>query len=170
MSLDNCYRAYGRYLVTFNRMNPLLDAAIVREAALGPLTGAVMVAALNTKSRLAVLRGLLQNAGGEKADVVPLLTELAQEAKKQPIVQGTAYPAGTNSLQFVKPDVLGRGAGSGEFTAEAIDALADDLDERIDALAKALAITAADLAAMKRAGEEAGARRPRQGKGDDDGE
>jgi hypothetical protein len=171
MSLDNSYRAYGRYLVTLSRLNPLLDAAIVREAGLGPATGAILVAALNTKSRLAVLRGLLLNAGGEKADVVPTLTEIAQDAKRQPIVQGDALPGGTNSLLFQRPDVSGRGAVSAEYTAEEIDALADELDERIDTVAKALAVTAADLAALKRANDEVGARKHRKGgAADDDGE
>jgi len=40
MSLDNSFRAYGRFLVTFNRLNPLLDAAIVREAHTEPLSAA----------------------------------------------------------------------------------------------------------------------------------
>jgi len=113
MSLDNSFRAYGRFLVTFNRLNPLLDAAIVREAGLGPVTGAIIAGALNTKSRISLLRGLLLNAGGEKADIVPLLAEIAQDAKKQPIVQGLAYPGGTNSLVFQRPDVVGRFRQSG---------------------------------------------------------
>jgi hypothetical protein len=163
MSLDNSYRAYGRYLVTYNRLNPLLDAAIIRESGLGPASGAVLVSALNTKTRLAVLRGLLLNTGGEKADIVPLLTELAQEAKKLPLIQGTAYPGGTNSLQFHKPDVMGRGASTSEYTAEQIDALADDLEQRIESLTQALDITTADLAALKRANDELAARRPRRG-------
>jgi hypothetical protein len=170
MSLDNCYRAYGRYLVTFNRLNPLLDAAIVREAGLGPATGAIMAGALNTKSRLAVLRALLLNTGGEKADIVPLLTEIAQESKKQPIVQATAYAGGTNSLIFTRADVAGRGGATGaEYTAEEMDALADELSERIDNLQVALDISAADMAALKRAGEEsATAARRRRGNGDEE--
>jgi|SRR4051812_46669536 hypothetical protein len=164
MSLDNSFRAYGRFLVTFNRLNPLLDAAIVREAGLGPVTGAIIAGALNTKSRISVLRGLLLNAGGEKADIVPLLAEIAQDAKKQPIVQGLAYPGGTNSLVFQRPDVVGRfSAASAEYTAEAIDELADDLEQRIDALARALDLTPADLAALKRANDEMGTRRRRGG-------
>ena len=171
MSLDNSYRAYGRYLVTFNRLNPLLDAAILREAGLGPVTGCVIAGALNTKSRLGVLRGLLLNTGGEKADIVPLLAEIAQEAKKQPIVQGLAYAGGTNSLIFMRPDVGGRGASSAEYTAEEMDALADELSERIDNLQVALDITAADLTSLKRAADEMASRRRRGGgggNGDDD--
>jgi hypothetical protein len=167
MSLDNAYRAYGRYLVTYNRLNPLLDAAIVRESGLGPEAGAIMVAPLNTKSRVAVLRGLLLNTGGEKADVVPLLTELAQDVKKQAIVQGDAYPGGTNSLLFVRPDVMGRGTAGAEHTAEEIDALADALDKRVEAIGRALDINAADLATLKRANDELAARRRR---GEDDAE
>jgi len=173
MSLDNSYRAYGRYLVAFNRLNPLIDAAIVREAGLGPVPGAILVAALNTKSRLAVLRGLLLNAGGEKADVVPTLTELAQEAKRQPIAQGVALPGGTNSLLFQRPDISGRGAVTSEYTCEQIDALADELEQRVDTVAKALDVSAADLAALKRANDELGSRKRRSGGGgggDDDGE
>jgi hypothetical protein len=171
MSLDNSYRAYGRYLVTFNRLNPLLDAAILREAGLGPVTGCVIAGALNTKSRLGVLRGLLLNTGGEKADIVPLLAEIAQEAKKQPIVQGIAYAGGTNSLIFTRPDVGGRGTPtSAEYTAEEMDALADELSERIDNLQVALDITAADLTSLKRAADEMASRRRRTGggNGDDD--
>jgi hypothetical protein len=169
MSLDNSYRAYGRYLVTFNRLNPLLDAAIVREAGLGPVTGSIIAGALNTKSRLGVLRGLLLNTGGEKADIVPLLAEIAQEAKKQPIVQGQAYAGGTNSLIFVRPDMGGRGGPTGsEYTAEDMDALADELSERIDNLQVALDITAADLAALKRAGDEMASRKRRGAGADDD--
>jgi len=169
MSLDNSYRAYGRYLVTLNRLKPLLDTAIIREAGLAPATGAILVAALNAKSRLAVLRGLLLNAGGEKADVVPTLTEIAQAAKKQPIVQGAAFPGGTDSLLFQRPDNTGRGAVTSEYTTEEIDALADELEQRLDAVAKALDISAADLAALKRANDELGARRQRRGT-DEDGE
>jgi hypothetical protein len=175
MSLDNSYRAYGRYLVALSRLNPLLDAAIVREAGLGPATGAILVAALNAKSRLAVLRGLLLNAGGEKADVVPTLTEIAQEAKRQPLAQGDALPGGTNSLLFQRPDVSGRGAVTAEYTSEEIDALADELEQRVDTVAKALDVTAADLAALKRANDELGSRKHRRGGGgggggDDDAE
>jgi hypothetical protein len=166
MSLDNSYRAYGRYLVTLNRLGPLLDAAIVRETGLAAVTGAILVGALNTKSRLAVLRGLLLNAGGEKADVVPTLTEIAQAAKKQPIVQGSAFPGGTNSLLFQRPDVTGRGAVTSEYTTEEIDALTDELEQRLDAVAKALDISAADVAALKRANDELGARK-RRGTDDD---
>ena len=163
MSLDNCYRAYGRYLVALNRLNPVLDAAIVREAGLGPATGAILVGALNTRARLATLRGLLLNAGGEKADLVPMLSDFAQVTKKQLIAQGVAFPGGTDSLLFQKPDVSGRGVHTIEYTSAEIDALADDLEQRLDAVARSLDIGAADLAALKRANDEFGHRKPRRG-------
>ena len=162
MSLDNSYRAYGRYLVTFNRLNPLLDAAIAREAGLGPVPGAIVTGAQNTKTRLGMLRGLLLNAGGEKASIAPLLAEITQDAKKQPMLQGLAYPGGTNSLLFARPETSGRmSAASAEYTAEEMDGLADALEANIEKLALALAITPADLAEFKRAGDEGAARRKR---------
>jgi hypothetical protein len=165
MSLDNSYRAYGRYLVTLNRLNPLLDAAIVRETGLGPAAGAIVAGALNIKSRLGVLRALMQNSGGEKLDVVPLLAEIAQEIKKQPIVQGLASAGGTNSLVFTRSDVGGgrMGGATAEYTGEEMDELADALEARIEALARALDIAAADLSALKRAGDEMASRRRRGG-------
>jgi hypothetical protein len=160
MPLDNCFRAYGRYLVTWNGLQPVLDVAIVREAGLALAQGAIVVAALNQKTRLTVLRGLLANAGGEKADAVPLLAEIAQAAKKQPLIQGAGVAGGADSLRFLRPEVAGRLApSSAEYTAQEIDALADELAAQIETLAAALAVTPADVDALKRAGDEIIARR-----------
>jgi len=160
MSLDNSYRAYGRFLVTWNGLQPVLDVAIVREAGLEPAQGAILVAALNPKSRLTVLRGLLAHAGGEKADVVPLLAEIAQAAKKQPLIQGYAIAGGADSLRFLRPEVAGRLAPSmAEYTAAEMDELADELAQHVAQLTEALAISPADVEALKRAGEEVVSRR-----------
>lgn len=175
MSLDQCYRAYGRYLVTFNKLNPLLDAAIVRETGLQFAQGAIVTAALSTKTRLSVMRALVAAGGGaDRAELIHLLSEIAQDAKKQPLLQGQAQPGGTNSLIFVRTDVAGRpGAGTAEFTAEDIDAAADELSDRVEALTRALGIGAPEMSALKRAGEELAARRRRGGmlsSADDDSE
>jgi len=160
MSLDNSYRAYGRFLVTWNGLQPVLDVAIVRESGLAPEPGAIMVAALNHKTRLTVLRGLLAHAGGEKADIVPLLIEIAQAAKKQPLIQGYAMAGGENSLRFARPEVAGRLAPSlAEYTAEEMDELADELAEHIRTLTAALAVSPADVEQFKRVGEDVVSRR-----------
>ncbi|HEX4509268.1 MAG TPA: hypothetical protein VH328_04290 [Burkholderiaceae bacterium] len=166
MSLDRCYQAYGRYLVTFNRLNPILDAAIVRETGLPFAQGAIVTAAFTPKNRLTVLRALVAaGSRGDRAEVVQLLSEIAQDAKKQPILQGQAQPGTGNSLVFVRTDAAaGRpGAGAADFTAEAIDAAADELSARVDALAALLGIGEAELSSLKRAGEEVAARRRRGG-------
>jgi hypothetical protein len=166
MSLDNCYRAYGRYLVTFNRLNPLLDAAIVREAGLPLTLGAIVTAAFTSKTRLSVLRGLVAaGSRNDRGELIQLLSEIAQDAKKQPLLQGQPQPGGTDSLIFARAEAgAGRpGMGAAEFTAEAMDAAADELSARIDALAAALAIGAPELSALKRAGEEVAVRRRRVG-------
>ncbi len=163
MSLDNCYRAYGRYLVTWNSLQPVLDAAIVREIGVSATQGAIVVGALNAKSRLTVLRGLLASAGGEKADVVPLLSEINQEGKKQPMVQGSPSAGATNSLLFTRPDVAGRlAASTAEYTAEEMDEMADALADKVEALTAALAVTPAELAALKSAAEETVGRRRKE--------
>lgn len=160
MSLDNSYRAYGRFLVTWNGLQPVLDVAIVREAGLNQAQGAILVAALNQKTRLTVLRGLLAHAGGEKADVVPLLAEIAQTAKKQPMIQGAAIAGGPNSLRFMRPEVAGRLAPSmAEYTAEEMDELADELAEHVDTLTTALAVAPADVEELRRAAEDVVSRR-----------
>ena len=160
MSLDNSFRAYGRFLVTWNGLQPVLDVAIIREAGLELAEGAILVAALNQKSRLTVLRGLLAHSGGEKADIVPLLVEIAQAAKKQPMLQGAALAGGTNSLRFMRPEVAGRLAPSmAEYTAEEMDELADELAEHIATLTEALAVTPEDVAQLRSVGEEVVTRR-----------
>jgi hypothetical protein len=166
MSLDRCYQAYGRYLVTFNRLNPLLDAAIVRETGLPFAQGAIVTAALTPKSRLTVLRALIAaGSRGDRAELVQMLSEIAQDAKKQPLLQGQAQPGAGASLIFMRTDsAAGRpAAGAAEFTAEAIDAAADALTARIDSLAATLGIGEAELSALKHAGEEVAARRRRGG-------
>lgn len=168
MSLDNSFRAYGRFLVTWNGLQPVLDVAIVREAGLDLQQGAILVAALNQKSRLTVLRGLLGHAGGEKADVVPLLSEIAQAAKKQPMLQGSALAGATNSLRFTRPEVAGRLAPAlTEFTAEEMDDLADELRDHVEKLTKALAVTPADIEALRSAAEEVASHRRGNRGGDD---
>jgi hypothetical protein len=160
MPLDNSFRAYGRFLVTWNGLQPVLDVAIVREAGLNPAQGAILVAALNQKTRLTVLRGLLANAGGEKAGIVPLLAEIAQAAKKQPMLHGAGIVGGADTLRFLRPEVAGRLApSSAEYSAEEIDELADELAAQIETLTAALAVTPADLDALKRAGDEVVSRR-----------
>ncbi len=160
MSLDNSFRAYGRYLVTWNGLQPVLDVAIIREAGLALAEGAILVAALNQKSRLTVLRGLLAHSGGEKADVIPLLIEITQSAKKQPMLQGAALAGGPNSLRFTRPEVAGRLAPSmAEYTAEEMEELADELADQVETLTEALAVTPSDVAELRSIGEDVVTRR-----------
>ena len=163
MSLDNSFRAYGRFLVTWNGLQPVLDVAIIRESGLNPAQGAILAAALNQKTRLTVLRGLLTHAGGEKADIVPLLAEIAQAAKKQPLIQGAAIAGGANSLRFSRPEVAGRLAPAmAEYTAEEMDELADELAANIATLTAALAVTPADVEQLKRAAEDVASHRRKE--------
>ena len=160
MSHDNSFRAYGRFLATWNGLQPILDVAIVREAGLKSAEGAILVAALNQKTRLTVLRGLLAYAGGERADAVPMLVEISQAAKKQPLIQGAGIVGGENSLRFLRPEVAGRLAPSNaEYTAEEIDELADQLQEGNEALTAVLGVTQEDIEDLKRASEDVIGRR-----------
>ena len=162
MSIDKAFRAYGRLLVTWNSLQPVLDVAIVRESGLDITRGALITAGLTPKSRLTVLRGLLSHAGGEKADIAPLLAELSQAARKLPLLQGNPLPGQADALLVVRPEGGKQGGTSTEFSADQISHSADDLAAQIDTLTAALAVTPADILALRKAGEELAAKRRKE--------
>ena len=150
MSSDKSYQAYGRYLVTWDRLNAVLDAAIIKETGLTPAHGVLLVGSLTYKSRLGVLRSLLGMAVGAKADAIPLLTEIAQDSKRQPMVQGVAADGPAGSLSFTRHDLSVRlGASVVTYQSDEIETSAEELATDIDAIQQALGITEADLAQIQ---------------------
>jgi hypothetical protein len=147
MSSDQSYQAYGRYLVTWNRLNAVLDASIIKETGISPAHGVLLVGSLTYKSRLGVLRSLLGMAGGAKADAIPLLTEIAQNSKRQPIVQGAAADGPAGSLSFTRHDLSVRlGAAVVTYQGDELESAAEALATDIAAIQQALGVTEADLA------------------------
>jgi hypothetical protein len=159
MPANKSFEAYGRYLVTRDRLNAVLEAAIIQETQLRVFHGVLLVSPLTTKVRLGVLKAVLQQAGGEKQDIVPLVSELMQDLKRQAIGQGTATVSG-DALSFTRAEVGPRTAGSVvTYSAAEIDEATETLGEHIDALAAALAIDADALVRIQRSVSDALAKR-----------
>lgn len=147
MSNDKSFEGYGRFMVTWARLNTVLDTAIIKESGMRVSHGVLLVNCLNYKSRLGVLRGLLEQAGGEKRDVVPLLNEIAQDAKRLPMVQGSAALHPDGGLTFFRTDASAKLSGTvAHLSADEMVEEADTLTTKVDALATALGITPDELA------------------------
>jgi hypothetical protein len=156
MSREKSFEAYGRYLVVRDRLNAVLDAAIIQETQLRVFHGVLLVAQLNTKNRIGILKAVLGQAGGEKAALAPLVSEIAQELKRQPIGQSQASLGANDGLSFMRTEVGPRTAGMVvDYSAEEIAAAADLLERATNALATALGIDDAALASMQRSVVEA---------------
>lgn len=159
-SVDKSYSALGRYLVARDRMNAVLDAAIIQETGVRVFHGVLLTSALNPKQRLGVLKAILSQAGGEKQDVVPLVSELMQDLKRQPIAQGNSSLAPDGGVTFMRTDVGPRTAGSVvTYSVEEISVAAANLEEHVDALASALGLSDEDLVRVQRSVGEALAKR-----------
>jgi hypothetical protein len=160
MSREKSFEAYGRYLVVRDRLNAVLDAAIIQETQLRVFHGVLLVAQLNTKNRLGILKAVLGQAGGEKAALAPLVSEITQELKRQPIGQSQASLGDGDGLAFMRTEVGPRTAGVVvNYTADEIAGAADALERATNALAAALGIDDASLASIQRSVVEALAKR-----------
>ena len=148
------YEAYGRYMVTRDRLNAVLDAAIIQETQMRVSHGVLLVSQLTPKGRLAVLRAILSQAGGEKADLVPMLAEITQELKRNAVAGGLASVA-EGGLNFTRTDIGTRAQGSVTgYSADEMADAADTLAGHVDALAEALGIDEEALARLTRSVSE----------------
>ena len=159
MSHAKSFEAYGRYQLARDRLNAVLDAAIIQETRLRVFHGVLLVAPLTTKHRLAILKAVLAQAGGERAHLVPLVAEIAQELKRLPVGQAQASLDADGTLSFLRTEVGPRTAGAvATFAPDEVEAAAAALESRVAGLAEALGIDDAALATIQRSVVEALAR------------
>ena len=90
MTLAPIHEAYGRYLLARDRLDSVLDAAIIQETQLRVFHGVLLVAHLSTKSALGVLKGVLVQAGGDRAKAAMASVKALHALLKQhPLGQST---------------------------------------------------------------------------------
>lgn len=169
MNLAPLHEAYGRYVIARDRLDAVVGAALIQETQLRVFHGVLLVAHLSTKSALGALKGILVQAGGDRAKAaMTSVKAIHQLLKMHPLGQSKCRVAADGRLVFTRTEVGPKLAGAVmSYTAAEVHEAAEALEQQVAALAETLGIDDAALDRMQRSVEEALTRR---GDGADAGE
>ena len=170
MTLAAIHEAHGRYLLARDRLDAVVDAAIIQETGLRVSHGLLLVAHLPTKSALGVLKGVLVQAGGDRAKAaMASVSALHQQLKQHPLGQSQCHATADGRLVYTRAEVGPKLAGTVlSYTPAEVMEAAEALEQQVAALAETLGIDDEALARMQRSLEESLGRRGEGGEAADD--